>query len=121
MQFSSNKKINKIIKKIISAFIIAMISLSICFVFFQVEPINVPGKTLQNIVYDNFFRLINDISKQDKSKTDDVIIVAIDDASLKNGILTVYMHDEVPESQKPRQIAINASSKNGGKSQFLRD
>ncbi|MCK4795918.1 MAG: CHASE2 domain-containing protein, partial [Spirochaetes bacterium] len=84
MQFSSNKKINKIIKKIISAFIIAMISLSICFVFFQVEPINVPGKTLQNIVYDNFFRLINDISKQDKSKTDDVIIVAIDDASLKN-------------------------------------
>ena len=47
--------------------------------------------------------------------------IVVDDASLKDGILRIFMHDEVPESQKPRQIAINASDKKGGKSQFLRD
>ena len=80
---------------------------------------------------------IKNISKNDNSNTNFVFrgianrsfeksfqlakTIVVDDASLKNGILTVYMHDEVPESQKPRQIAINAPNKKGGKSQFLQD
>ena len=80
---------------------------------------------------------IKNISKNDNSDTNFVFkgianrsfeksfelakTIIVDDASLKDGILKIFMHDEVPESQKPRQIAINASSKNGGKSHFLRD
>ena len=80
---------------------------------------------------------IKNISKNDNSNTNFVFrgianrsfeksfqlakTIVVDDASLKDGILKIFMHDEVPESQKPRQIAINASNKKGGKSQFLQD
>ena len=80
---------------------------------------------------------IKNISKNDNSNTNFVFrgianrsfeksfqlakTIVVDDASLKDGILKIFMHDEVPDSQKPRQIAINASNKKGGKSQFLQD
>ena len=80
---------------------------------------------------------IKSISKNDESDTDFLFkgianrsfdkqfqlakTIVVDDAKLTNGILSVYMHDEIPESQKPRQIAINSSNKKGGKTQFLQD
>ena len=35
--------------------------------------------------------------------------VIVDDADLKNGILTVNYHREVPESEKPKQIKIKSN------------
>lgn len=37
--------------------------------------------------------------------------VVVDDASFENGILTVIMHNELPEHKKYRKIAINGNSK----------
>ena len=45
--------------------------------------------------------------------------VIVDDAKLVNGILTVYMHNEIPENRRARNIQINSSKKNEAK--FLRD
>ena len=45
--------------------------------------------------------------------------VIVDDAKLVNGILTVYMHNEIPENRRARNIQINSSKKN--KAEFLRD
>ena len=80
---------------------------------------------------------IKSISKNDESDTDFLFkgianrsfdkqfqlakTIVVDDAKLTNGILSVYMHDEIPENQKPRQIAINSPNKKGGKTQFLSD
>jgi len=36
--------------------------------------------------------------------------VVVDDAVFENGILTVYMHNELPEHKKYRKIAINGNS-----------
>ena len=80
---------------------------------------------------------IKSISKNDESNTDFLFkgianrsfdkqfqlakTIVVDDAKLTNGILSVYMHDEIPESQKPRKIQINSPNKKGGKTQFLSD
>jgi molecular chaperone IbpA len=45
--------------------------------------------------------------------------VIVDDAKLVNGILTVYMHNEIPENRRARNIQINSSKKN--EAEFLRD
>ena len=45
--------------------------------------------------------------------------VIVDDAKLVNGILTVYMHNEIPENRRARNIQINSSKKSAA--EFLRD
>jgi molecular chaperone IbpA len=35
----------------------------------------------------------------------------VDDAQLVDGILTVFLHREVPEADRPKQISINANPK----------
>ena len=47
--------------------------------------------------------------------------VIVDDAKLVNGILTVYMHNEIPENRRARNIQINSPNKKNGKAQFLSD
>lgn len=80
MKFSKDPNINKILNKIVFAAIITLISIIIAFAF----NITDPGKRLHNSVYDTFFRIKTSLFKSNISKTDDVVIVAIDDASLQN-------------------------------------
>lgn len=42
--------------------------------------------------------------------------VQVEDAELKNGLLTIYLKREIPEEKKPRMIPINGqSNKNAGR------
>ena len=49
--------------------------------------------------------------------------IVVDDAKLANGILTVYMHNEVPENERSKNIKINdpKSVKKDDARTFLRD
>jgi len=80
MKISKDPKTNKLLNKIIYAAIITLISIIIAFAL----NVSDPGKRLHNSIYDTFFRIKTSLFKADNAKTDDVIIVAIDDASLQN-------------------------------------
>jgi len=40
--------------------------------------------------------------------------IRVNDADLKDGLLTVYLEREIPEEKKPRMIPIHAAGTNGG-------